>query len=58
MVLPAEPAGPRFFLRGVTPLSLPTLSWLVTGRAWLPNIGSRVVGFVDVKRDNFVHRDD
>jgi hypothetical protein len=33
------------FLRGVTPLSLTTLSWLVTGRAWLPNIGPGLAGF-------------
>jgi len=34
-----------FFFRGVTPLSLTTLSWLVTGVAWLPNIGPRLAGF-------------
>jgi len=33
------------FLRGVTPPRLTTLFWLVTGRAWLHNIGSRLAGF-------------
>jgi hypothetical protein len=32
------------FVRGVTALALTALSWLVTGRAWLPNIGPRLAG--------------
>jgi len=35
----------KVFLRVVTPVSLTTLSWLVTGRAWLLNIGPRFAGF-------------
>jgi len=43
MVLPVETAGPRFFLRGVIPLSLTTLSWLVKGRARLVKGRARLV---------------
>jgi hypothetical protein len=34
----------KVFLRSGTPPSLTTLSWLVTGRAWLPSIGPSLVG--------------